>query len=235
MITASPSAVPGEQVERVVGRLARVDHERQARGARQLHLGDERAALVLARRVVALVVEPGLADRRAPWGARRTAPARRRRPSSKPSDSCGWRPTDTKTSSKSSAALMRVPARPRVHADREHPRRRRPRARSRPARGPAPRRVEVAVRIDHDADSRNVRAGASATVSGRLRGRLGRRRFDPALSARHADPDEDQGEPADRRPGDRLVEQQRAVGERESAGSGTRTGPPGRRRPPRSA
>src|SRR5436853_7668011 len=51
---------PGERV--VVGR-ARVDHDRLPELGGKLELGGEEAALAVARRVVAVPVEPGLADR----------------------------------------------------------------------------------------------------------------------------------------------------------------------------
>ena len=57
-------------------------------------MGLERAQLVLARRVVAVVVEPGLADRHAPAGAPRARSiGSMSRAGSKPAASLGWRPT----------------------------------------------------------------------------------------------------------------------------------------------
>jgi hypothetical protein len=55
----------GEHVDGVVLRRAGVDDERLAGSARDLDLRQERALLVLARRAVAVVVEPGLPHRAA--------------------------------------------------------------------------------------------------------------------------------------------------------------------------
>ena len=60
-----PGGVLGERGDRVVLGRAGVDHQRLAELARQLDLRAERALLVGARRVVAVVVEAGLADRQA--------------------------------------------------------------------------------------------------------------------------------------------------------------------------
>src|SRR5436309_77000 len=48
--------------EHVVARAALVDHERQAQLVGQRDLGSEPALLVLARGVVTIEIEPGLAD-----------------------------------------------------------------------------------------------------------------------------------------------------------------------------
>ena len=65
--------VAGERGDRVVLGRARVDDERLAELARELDVGGERALLVGARRVVAVVVEAGLADRAAARVARELA------------------------------------------------------------------------------------------------------------------------------------------------------------------
>ena len=57
------SRVIGERGERVVVRRARVDHDRLPELGGELELGGEESPLVVARRVVAEPVEPGLADR----------------------------------------------------------------------------------------------------------------------------------------------------------------------------
>ena len=93
----------GERVDGVVLRRARVDDERLAVVAGDLDLGEERALLVVARRAVAVVVEPGLADRataRVRASSAISSAARRRSPSA----TFGWRPTAANTSSKRSAA-----------------------------------------------------------------------------------------------------------------------------------
>ena len=61
-ITRSP-CVRVQQRQRVVLGSAGVDHQRLVGLARELDLGLERALLILARRVVAVVVQAGLADR----------------------------------------------------------------------------------------------------------------------------------------------------------------------------
>ena len=63
MITFEPGRVLDEHRDRVVLGRARVDHERLAELACELHVREERALLVGAGRVVAVVVEAGLADR----------------------------------------------------------------------------------------------------------------------------------------------------------------------------
>ena len=60
-----PVGVRVEHRERVVVGRPGVDDQRLAGGAGQLDLGLERPLLILARRVVAVVVEAGLADRHA--------------------------------------------------------------------------------------------------------------------------------------------------------------------------
>ena len=60
-----PVRVLGQRGDRVVLGRARVDDERLPELARDLDVVAERALLVGARRVVAVVVEPGLADRQA--------------------------------------------------------------------------------------------------------------------------------------------------------------------------
>ena len=55
-------ALGGEHVERVVPRLAGVDHQGQAVAVGEGDLGGERLALRLSRRVVVVVVEAALAD-----------------------------------------------------------------------------------------------------------------------------------------------------------------------------
>ena len=62
-MTSSPRGVARQRGDRVVLRRARVDHERLAHLAGQRDLVRERALLIGPRRVVAEVVEAGLADR----------------------------------------------------------------------------------------------------------------------------------------------------------------------------
>ena len=93
-----------QDVERVVLGRAGVDHERQPAARGEIDVRLERAPLVVVRGVVAEVVEAGLADRAGARVARRRARSARCRASSKPSLSCGWRPTIATTQSCSSAA-----------------------------------------------------------------------------------------------------------------------------------
>ena len=65
--------VAGERGDRVVVGGAGVDDERLAELAREADVGGERALLVGARRVVAVVVQAGLADRGAARVARELA------------------------------------------------------------------------------------------------------------------------------------------------------------------
>ena len=58
-----PLRLAGQRGDRVRLGRARVDDERLAELAREPDVGGERALLVGARRVVAVVVEAGLADR----------------------------------------------------------------------------------------------------------------------------------------------------------------------------
>ena len=83
----------GERRDRVVLGRARVDDERLAELARELDLRGERALLVGARRVVAVVVEPGLADREAARVARELGQLASRSASSNPVALFGWWPT----------------------------------------------------------------------------------------------------------------------------------------------
>ncbi len=53
----------GEDAKRVLGRLARVNHDREAALESEFHLGGKHLALDVARREVVVVVEPDLADR----------------------------------------------------------------------------------------------------------------------------------------------------------------------------
>ena len=88
---------------------------------------------------LAVVVEPGLADRPHLLVRRRAGRSPPPAASSKPAASLGWRPTLAKTSSWRSAAAIAAGFGLRVQADGEHPRRRPPRAPPRPAR-PRPAR-----------------------------------------------------------------------------------------------
>ena len=114
--------------------VAGVDHDRQVELAGDLDLGGEGAALVGGVGAVAVVVEPGLADRPhllvgAERGRSRPPP-----PSSNPVASFGWRPTAAKTASSRSAAAIAAALVSASEADGEHPPDTRRRAPPRPAR-----------------------------------------------------------------------------------------------------
>ena len=120
MITGTPSPWRVEQLDRVVRRLARVDHERPAERLRQLDLRDERAAAgPRAARSRACSRGPPRRSR-APSGARTARAAPSRPASSKPSDSCGWRPDRHEDLLVLVGGRERVAAGVAGHADREH-------------------------------------------------------------------------------------------------------------------
>ena len=212
MITGMPVAVAREQVERVVGRLAGVDHERPrrarapARSGRRTRAPDPRAASSRA------CSRARSRRSRAPSACAASSASSASPASSKPSDSCGWRPMQTKTSSCSSAAASAwrqespvIPiASTRLDAA--------PRARARPARGTGC----LAVRRDGSGcrprdESRCERMGTAGAKPARAAAR-------PPRSGRApGERDAERGSaPADDRGGrDLLVEQDRAVGERD--------------------
>ena len=83
---------PAQRGERVLVGGAGVDHDRLAELGGELELGVEEAPLRVVRRVVAEVVEAGLADGDGARGARAARGARRAGAASGSPASCGWMP-----------------------------------------------------------------------------------------------------------------------------------------------
>ena len=111
-ITGDAVGAGVEGLEDLVGRrrlalgVAGVDHDRQVELAGDLDLRREGAALVRRARGVAVVVEPGLADRPHLLVAGEPGDLRRRARRRSSAAEFGWRPTAAKTSSWRSAAAI---------------------------------------------------------------------------------------------------------------------------------